>query len=233
MAAIKAINSSAHSNVKIKSNPSFIQSKNKHFAPVVVQEFINASKEFPIVFIKDAETGRFNAVVLLGLKPQENLFFDEKSWQGSYIPQALTLYPFVIHQAEGSDNALLCVDEDSPLVNETTGDAFFDEKGVQQAWLTAKGEAVVDYIDKSGVTQNFIQLLLAKELLAPQSLSLNLAGQEEYTLDGLYVINEKKLNDLSDSEFSELRKTNALPAIYAVLMSMPCIKKLIDRQSNK
>ncbi|OUR84437.1 hypothetical protein A9Q75_02970 [Colwellia psychrerythraea] len=233
MAAIKAINSSAHSNIKIKSNPSFIQSKNKHFAPVVVQEFINASKEFPIVFIKDAETGRFNAVVLLGLKPQENLFFDEKSWQGSYIPQALTLYPFVIHQAEGSDNALLCVDEDSPLVNETTGDAFFDEKGVQQAWLTAKGEAVVDYIDKSGVTQNFIQLLLAKELLAPQSLSLNLAGQEEYTLDGLYVINEKKLNDLSDSEFSELRKTNALPAIYAVLMSMPCIKKLIDRQSNK
>lgn len=233
MAAIKAINSSAHSNIKIKSNPSFIQSKNKHFAPVVVQEFINASKEFPIVFIKDAETGRFNAVVLLGLKPQENLFFDEKSWQGSYIPQALTLYPFVIHQAEGSDNALLCVDEDSPLVNETTGDAFFDEQGVQQAWLTAKGEAVVDYIDKSGVTQNFIQLLLAKELLAPQSLSLNLAGQEEYTLDGLYVINEKKLNDLSDSEFSELRKTNALPAIYAVLMSMPCIKKLIDRQSNK
>lgn len=233
MATIKAINSSAHSNVKIKSNPSFIQSKNKHFAPVVVQEFISASKEFPIVFIKDAETGRFNAVVLLGLKPQENLFFDEKSWQGSYTPQALTLYPFVIHQAPDSDKTLLCVDEESELVNETEGDAFFDEKGAQQAWLTAKGEAVVDYIDKSGVTQNFIQLLLAKELLAPQTLSLNLAGQEEYTLDGLYVINEQKLNDLSDSEFSELRKTNALPAIYAVLMSMPCIKKLIDRQAAK
>ncbi|AAZ24821.1 SapC family protein [Colwellia psychrerythraea] len=233
MASIKAINNSAHGNVKVKSNPSFIQSKTKHFAPVVVQEFISASKEFPIVFIKDAETGRFNAVVLLGLKPQENLFFDEKSWQGSYIPEALTLYPFVIHQAEGSDKALLCVDEDSALVNETIGDAFFDEKGVQKEWLTAKGEAVVDYVNKSGVTQNFIQLLLAKELLAPQTLSLNLAGQEEYTLDGLYVINEQKLNDLSDSEFSELRKTNALPAIYAILMSMQCIKKLIDRQSSK
>ena len=233
MASIKAINNSAHGNVKVKSNPSFIQSKTKHFAPVVVQEFISASKEFPIVFIKDAETGRFNAVVLLGLKPQENLFFDEKSWQGSYIPEALTLYPFVIHQAEGSDKALLCVDEDSALVNETIGDAFFDEKGVQKEWLTAKGEAVVDYVNKSGVTQSFIQLLLAKELLAPQTLSLNLAGQEEYTLDGLYVINEQKLNDLSDSEFSELRKTNALPAIYAILMSMQCIKKLIDRQSSK
>lgn len=233
MAAIKAINSSAHSKVKIKSNPSFIQSKNKHFAPVVVQEFVSASKAFPIVFIKDAETGRFNAVVLLGLKPQENLFFDEKSWQGSYIPQALTLYPFVIHQEPGSDKALLCIDEDSPLVNETAGDALFDEKGGQQTWLTAKGEAVVDYVDNNGVTQNFIQLLLSKELLAPQTLSLNLAGQEEYTLEGLYVINEQKLNDLSDNEFSELRKTNALPAIYAVLMSMPCIKKLIDRQAAK
>jgi hypothetical protein len=233
MACIKAINSSAHNNVKIKSNPSFIQSKDKHFAPIVVQEFISASKEFPIVFIKDTETGRFNAVVLLGLKPQENLFFDEKSWQGSYTPQALTLYPFVIHQAPESDNALLCVDEDSPLLNETEGDAFFDEKGVQKAWLTAKGEAVVDYVDNSGVTHNFIQLLLSKELLAPQKLSLSLAGQEEYTLDGLYVINEQKLNDLSDSEFSELRKSNALPAIYAVLMSMRCIQKLVERQLAK
>jgi len=233
VASIKAINSSAHGRVKIKSNPSFIQSKNKHFAPVVVQEFIGASKEFPIVFIKDAETGRFNAVVLLGLKPQENLFFDEKSWRGNYVPQALTLYPFVIHQAEGNDKALLCVDEDSPLVNETAGEAFFDEKGVQKSWLTAKGEAIVNYVDNTSITQNFIKLLLSKELLMPQTLSLNLAGQDEYTLDGLYVINEQKFNTLSDGEFAELRKTNALPAIYAVLMSMQCINQLIQRQSTK
>jgi len=233
MASIKAINSGSHSKIKIKDNPSYLQSKDKHFAPVVVQEFISASQEFPIVFIKDAETGRFNVVVLLGLKPQENLFFDDKAWQGNYIPRALTLYPFLIHQEEGSEKALLCFDEDSPLVNEVSGEALFDENGVENKWLTAKGEAVVDYVEKSGVTQNFIKLLLSKELLAPQTLNLKFEGQEEYTLGGLYVIDEKKLNDLPDNDFIELRKTGALPAIYAALMSMQRINYLVRRQSKK
>jgi hypothetical protein len=233
MASIKAINSSSHSKIKVKSNPSYLQCKDKHFAPIVVQEFISASQEFPIVFIKDSETGRFNVVVLLGLKPKENLFFDEKTWQGNYVPKALTLYPFVIHQEEGSDKALLCFDEDSPLVNDVSGEALFDEKGVQNKWLTEKGEAVVDYVEKSEVTQRFIKLILSKELLAPQTLNLKFEGQEEYSLSGLYVIDEQKLNDLSENDFVELRKTGALPAIYASLMSMQRISHLARKQSNK
>jgi len=233
MTSIKAINSSSHSKTKIKSNPSFIQSKNKHFAPVLVQEFIAASQEFPIVFIKDAETGQFNAVALLGLKPSENLFFNEEVWQASYVPQALTLYPFLIHQEEGSDNALLCFDEDSPLVNEAEGKALFDENGTQEKWLAEQGETVVDYVEKTEITKHFIKLLLGKELLSPQSLNLKIDGQEEYTLAGLYVINEEKLNALSDSDFTELRKTGAIPAIYASLMSMQRVHQLVRRQSAK
>jgi len=233
MASIKAINSGAHSKLKVKNNPSYFQSKNKHFAPVVVQEFMSASQEFPIVFIKDAETGRFNVVALLGLKPGENLFFDEKKWQGNYVPKALTLYPFLIHQAEGEDRSLLCFDEDSPLVNDTSGDALFDENGVQNKWLTAKGESVVDYVEKSEITQQFIKMLLDKGLLSSQTLNLKLEGQEEYTLGGLYVIDEQKLNNLSDNDYLELRKTGALPAIYASILSMQRINNLAQRQSNK
>lgn len=230
---IKAINNKDHGNVKIKNNDNLQQSKRKHFAPVVVQEFLTASQEFPIVFIKDASTGQFKAIALLGLKPEENLFFDEKKWQGSYVPKALTLYPFLIHQAEGEDRALLCFDEDSPLVNDTSGDALFDENGVQNKWLTAKGEAVVDYVEKSETTQQFIKMLLDKELLSSQTLNLKLEGQEEYTLGGLYVIDEQKLNDLSDNDYLELRKTGALPAIYASIMSMQRINNLVQRQLNK
>lgn len=233
MASIKAINSSSHGKVKIKSNPNFIQSKDKHFAPVVVQEFIGASQEFPIVFVKDTETGQLNAVALLGLKPKNNLFFSEEAWQASYVPQALTLYPFLVHQKEGSDNAFLCLDEDSPLVNETTGESLFDKNGTQNEWLTAKGEAIVDYVEKKEITQSFIKLLLAKELLTPQTLNLKLENEQEYTLGGLYVIDEKKLNTLSDEDFIELRRTGALSAIYASLMSMQRINQLVRKQTIK
>lgn len=230
MTSVKAINNTAHKNIKIKSNPSFIQSENKHFAPVVVQEFLHASQEFPIVFIKDAQTGRFNAVALLGLKPQENLFFDKDKWQADYIPQALTFYPFLVHQEENSDKAVLCFDENSPLVNEKTGDAFFDENGVQNTWLTQKGEALVSYVENTEITQHFIKVLLDNELLSPQTLNLNLENEQTYTLSGLYVIDEIKLNALSDEAFIALRKTGALQAIYAALMSMQRINHLARKK---
>jgi hypothetical protein len=230
VADIKAINSSTHKKIKIKNNANFIQSKHKHFAPVVVQEFVAASQEFPIVFVKDSETGQFNAIALLGLKPQENLFYNDNAWQASYTPQSLTLYPFVIHQDKGSDSAVLCFDESSPLVNETEGDALFDEKELQNQWLTLRGEAVVDFVEKSEMTQQFIKLLLQHGLLTPQTLSLKLAQDETYELGGLYVIDEQKFNALSDEAFNELRKVGALPAIFASLMSMQRVNYLVRRK---
>ncbi|WP_168427325.1 SapC family protein [Candidatus Colwellia aromaticivorans] len=227
---IKAINNGAHGKLKIKNNENLQQSKDKHFAPVVVQEFIAASQEFPIVFIKDAGTGQFKAIALLGLKPEENLFFSDDTWQAGYKPEGLTLYPFLLHQDKNSEHAVLCFDENSFLVNETEGQALFDENGVQNQWLTDKGERIVSYIEKTNSTENFIKLLLDKDLLSPQTLNLNLEGEDEYTINGLYVIDEKKLNALPDEVFNELRKVGALPAIFASLMSMQRIHYLALRK---
>ncbi|MDP7592613.1 MAG: SapC family protein [Litorilituus sp.] len=233
MANIQAINSSSHGKIKIKENPSFQQSKDKHFSPLVVKEFASACQQFPIVFIKDLDTGQFNAVALLGLKPDENLFYDEKGWQGHYVPQALKLYPFLVHQEKDNNQAILCFDESSPLVNETEGSALFDNKGVQQPWLTTKGESVVDYLEHTQLTQEFIKILLEHKLLSPQSLNIKLANQDEYTLNGLYVIDEKILHELSDEAFVSLRKSSALAPIYSVLISMKSIGFLANKKILK
>jgi hypothetical protein len=230
---IQAINNTSHSKIKIKDNPSFLQSKDKHFSPLVVQEFAAASQQFPIVFIKDLETGQFNTVALLGLKPGENLFYNEKNWQAHYVPQALKLYPFLVHQDKDNKQAILCFDENSPLVNESEGTALYDAEGIQNDWLTAKGESVVDYLENTRLTQEFITILLEHKLLSPQTLNLKLANQEEYTLNGLYVIDEKVLHELSDDAFLSLRKAGALVAIYAVLMSMQSIKLLANKKLSQ
>lgn len=222
----KAINNSAHGKLKVKSNKDLQQSKDKHFAPVVVQEFIAASQEFPIVFIKDAGTGQFKAIALLGLKPEENLFFRDGTWKAGYKPEGLTLYPFLLHQDKKGENAILCFDESSFLVNETEGEALFDHNGIQNQWLTDKGERLVSYIEKTNSTENFIKLLLDKDLLSPQALNLRLEGEDEYSINGLYVIDEKKINALSTKAFTELRSISALPAIYAALFSLQRINHL-------
>jgi hypothetical protein len=231
MADIQAISSTKHSDIKIKNNATLDQSKSRHFAPVVVQEFVPASQEFPIVFVKDSETGTFRAIALLGLKPEENLFYNKDAWQATYKPEALTLLPFVLEQ--GEEQSILCFDQSSELVNKKEGEALFDAQGNQTPWLKAKAERVVSYVERTYATKNFIKLLLDNDLLSSQTLNLKLENQEEYTLNGLYAIDEKKLNDLSDEAFNTIRKTGALPAIYASLLSMQRIHNLARKKLAK
>jgi hypothetical protein len=138
------------------------------------------------------------------------------------------LYPFVLNHTE--EQSILCFDQDSELVNEDEGHALFDNKGNQSEWLQEQGEKVVQYVEKSFATTNFIAMLLDNELLAPQTLNLKLENEEGYTLNGLYAIDEKKLNGLSDESFNAIRKTGALPAIYAALLSMQRIHSLAQKK---
>lgn len=229
MVNIKVVNNETHKDTRIKNNQNLIQSKNNHFIPIVIHEFIDISKEFPILFVKDAQTGIFNSVALLGLEPQENLFYDERAWQANVIPQLLGFYPFLIQQEQ--QQSVLCIDQDSPLINDLTGKRLFDEQGVQMDWLALKAEAIVSHLENRSLTQRFIKLLLKKELLVMQTLSIKLKDKPEYDLNGLYIINEESFNQLSDDDFLELRKAGALPAIFSVLMSMQCINNLVNRKN--
>jgi hypothetical protein len=231
MVDIVAINSNDHVALKIKENNRLDQAKASHFAPLVVQEFVPAGQEFPITFIKDSETGKFRAIALLGIKPGDNLFYSADSWQATYKPEGLTLFPFVLNHSE--EQSILCFDQESSLVNKAEGNALFDEKGNQSEWLQAQGEKVVQYVEKSFATNHFIQMLLDNDLLSPQTLNLKLENEEGYTLNGLYAIDEKKLNALSNESFNALRKTGALPAIYAALLSMQRIQSLVQKKLAK
>lgn len=223
---VEAINQKQHGNLKIKENPTFIQTENQHFAPLVVQEFVAASQDYPIVFVKDSETGQFKSIALLGLKPGENEFYSKNGWKGNYRPEAFSLYPFLVSQPKGQDNAILCFDSAASLVNDSEGQALFDDQGVQTKWLSETGERVVQYVEKTQVTQNFIQLLLEADILAPQTLTLKLEDDKEYTLNGLYTVDEKKLTTLDDDKFNALRKTGALAPIYASLISMQRVNNI-------
>ena len=95
------------------------------------------------------------------------------------------------------------------------------------------GGCLIDFCYPSTFWSEFINILLEHKLLSPQTLNLKLANQEEYTLNGLYVIDEKILHELSDEAFISLRKAGALVAIYAVLMSMQSIKLLANRKLSQ
>jgi len=234
MANIQPIDKNVHANLKLKNNDNFIQSANSHVVPVVVHEFGVASQEFPIVFIKDQNTGQFRAIALLGLKPEENLFFDVKGWKGDYAPESLHCFPFLASQTEsGSNNVILCADLDSELLNEADGESFFNDSGEQNNWLAEKANRVVSLVEKNKLTQEFIRTLLDNDLLVSQSLNIKLEGEEKFTINGLYVIDESKLNALSGDDYLTLKNKGFIAPIYASLFSMQRINRLAKLHLKK
>jgi hypothetical protein len=78
------------------------------------------------------------------------------------------------------------------------------------------------------ITRNFVEKLQSLELIKEQVLTLNIKG-EERRINGIYLIDEPKLNELSDETFLELRKSGYLTAIYAMLMSLQHTQKLVKK----
>ena len=225
-AKITPLNNDAHKDIKVKKTQSFDHAKSQHLSIVVAHEFAKVAIDCPVVFVKDPESGQFRAVAMLGLEPNENLFYSRSKWKGTYIPANLRAYPFALAGDENSDQLALCIDESSKLINKKDGEALFNEDGSETEFLNNRKEFLGQLIEQNRITKQFIKFLTDNELLAPQSLSLNLEDGSSHDLNGLYVINEKKLNELSDDVYLEIRKRGYMAPIYSQLSSMNQLQNL-------
>ncbi|MBY5992647.1 SapC family protein [Ferrimonas balearica] len=221
-----------HAKVTIKDDPGFAHVKEQHIVPVVVHEFVRASNEFPIVFVKNTETGQFRAVAMLGLKPGENYYSAESGWKGTYIPAAVTHYPLaLVPDLQNQDQLMVALFDNSDRIGEGDGQALFELNGDPSAYLQQKKESLGRFIESEQVTQGFIALMNDLELLDARTLSLKI-DDEEYNIGGIYMVNEQKLNELPDNKFADLRKRGFLPLIYAHLTSLHQVNRLADKKLN-
>ena len=78
------------------------------------------------------------------------------------------------------------------------------------------------------MTRGFSQKLKSLDLIKEQVLTITVEG-EPRNINGIHMIDEKKLNELSDDVFLELRKLGFLTAIYAHLMSLQHTQKLVQK----
>lgn len=94
MTRVVPLHQDQHANLKVKDVTDFSIIQNEHIIPLVVHEFVGASTDMPIVFVKDANTGHFQVVAMLGLKPKENLLLQDGKWQSVYVPSIIRHAPF-------------------------------------------------------------------------------------------------------------------------------------------
>lgn len=227
------VNKERHAGKKIKDITDFNFASGFHIAYVTMHEFARAASIFPIVFLEDKEKDEFRPVTLLGLNAGENLFVDaEGKWQASYVPAIIRRYPFALSPAAQNDQYVVCIDEGSKLVSDTEGNALFDDKGEPTQVIENVKRYLGELQQMDVLTREFCKFLAAKNLFTPLNMRVR-EGNKVKNVAGCYVVNEERMNNLSDELFLEIKNKGYLAPLFAHLISLAQTERLVKLQDEK
>ncbi|VAW07377.1 hypothetical protein MNBD_ALPHA05-121 [hydrothermal vent metagenome] len=233
MARITAINKTHHRDIKIRRDKVEAQSANSHMIPVVVSEFLKAATQYPIVFTKNRETGKFACVALCGFEPGENLFWRNGEWDGIYVPLNVARQPFFIGSDDANGSAfVLCIDVESECIDQTEGEALFDAQGDETEYLQSVQAIMGQLVDGESQTGKFTEKLIEYELLTELSLDIKFDNDDKQKIQGIYTVNEEKLNAIAHDALAALHTAGYLPWIYAMVVSLGHIYGLVHRKNT-
>lgn len=227
------VNRERHARSKIREITGFGFASSFHIAYLTMHEFARAAAVYPIVFVEDKEKDAFRPVTLLGLDAGENLFVGEAGkWEASYIPAIIRRYPFALANTGTEGQFTICIDEGSDLVSETEGSALFDEKGEPTQVIENVKRYLSELQQMDQITLEFAKTMAELNMFTPLQVRVR-DGDHEKNIAGCWVVNEERLNKLSNDKFLELRVKRYLPAIYAQLMSLAQIERLMKLKEKR
>lgn len=228
-----------HRNTRIITKRGAEFGENMHCVPVIADELRHLVLEYPVCLIKDNNTGKFGLYALHGLEPGENLFLHGDEWNATYIPLHIKRQPFTVG-VTGKDgdkptpeNTVLTIDMDNTRVQESEGEALFDDKGNATEYLKGVSNLLQGLIPGIIKTDAFIDTLAEHDLIESVQLTVSFADGEEKKFDGLYTINEDNLQELSGELVQEFHQKGYLQACNLLLASIGNVQKLINLKKKK
>lgn len=227
---VVALNTELHRNLKFsaeKANFSFARDTTAVLLAGV--EFAEASREYPIVFIKGQDK-KMRPVVLLGIRNGENLYVDEQGkWDAHYIPAFVRRYPFVMAEGEVEGKLVVCIDEGCPALNADQGDLLINDEGKTEPRMNEMIAFLQNFQTEFMQTELIVKQLDEMGLLMQQGVRFDTNVGETFQLNDFFVIDEPKFRALEDAKLPELFRNGAIGLIYLHLASMGNMRGLIER----
>ena len=214
-----------HSHLFVKGTDNFLFAKDFHIAPIALKEFFRATAYYPIIFLEEPSSKEFRPVALLGLQEGRIFTLMMGKWLVPYVPAAIRRYPFTLAPTQDPNQFLICVDEESELVGTEEGNPLFTTDGELSETMEHVRKYLTELHQMEQFTHQVCKELKEMNLFTPMNLNFQNMGQTQQ-IRGLYLVNEENLNKLGDNDFLKLRRSNALPAIYAHLASLPQADRL-------
>jgi len=220
-----------HKDLRVKPVESFDFAQGVHLASVMVHEFSRAASIYPIVFLEDKDKDEFRPVVLLGLEEGENLFVQDGKWQASYVPAILRRYPFVLANTDEEGRFTICMDASSDCIGDVDGELMFNEDGSPTELIENVKKFLSELQQMEVFNQEFCKYFTSKNMFTPLNMQVRV-NDEPKNISGCYVINEERLKNLSDKAFIDLRSKNYLAPVYAHLISLAQVERLLRFKDN-
>lgn len=244
MTNLIALHNIAHRHFRICPEKVEAHGANLSMVPVMLSEFLKLVVQFPIALSKNKETGQFVCVAMFGFAEGENLFCQDHQWDTLYTPLQIARQPFFLGQDEqiqdktNGDQYQVCFDPDSNCLlkadsPENGSEALFDEDGNPTPYLQRMQSILAELLDGESKTQAFVDKLLVMGLLQAMQLEISFDNGESQRINGMYTIDEEKLNALPGELIIELHQLGYLAYIYAMIASMGQIYSLVQRKNAR
>ena len=244
---IMVLDKEKHKDLRLKIDNNYHIFSNTNALPIAGVEFIEASREHAIAFI-DYQNEGIIPVYILGLRDNENLVLNpDNSWKYSYVPAFVRRYPYIMVEPNEEGKSVICIDADYEGINDPKGDSIFiqEKDDIKPAPpLESAIEMLQDFNAQLTRTREFTKRLEEYDLLQEITPQINLEDGRDFSIGGIYTIDEKKLLELEDEKALTLYRSGEMAWIYNQLASLSnllrladCMpteeKKVVGKKSNK
>ncbi len=227
MTQIVPLDKEAHRSLTVDGRASAAYGDDRRFVQVIVNEFPHLVVHYPILFSKDAKTGRFYCGAMLGFDEGENLFLEEWAARDFYRPLSLQRGPFYAHGAE------LAIDLDHPRVGVEGGKALFTEYGQPTRYLQSIIWAFQDLKPGLERTKVFIARLLELRLIETIEVEAEFDDGTMRNCVGLYTVNQEVLARLADETVVELFRRGYMRLIHLMIASLKQVPVLARKKNAR
>lgn len=220
-----------HSDLHLLTGINVDHLQDQQLIPLVASEFIDAAVSMPIIFVKDAVSGDFRPAGLLGLSESENVLLTRDQLGATYVPLDVRRYPFYVAGNMETGEMTLCIDEASDRLTREEGVPLFDAEGRPSEVVMKMQKLLSDYTRQEVETRALVDFLETHDLLSQRELRYKVSGQER-KVGGLWSVNEERLRSTDAKLVAEMHERNFLGAIYAHIVSMANINKILSVKSQ-
>lgn len=224
------LNKEKHKDLKVAVNGAFDFANKTHLSAASIREYAQLAAVMPLVFIKDPKSERFHTVAMLGMEQNQNLFLATGKWKASHVPMNIMRYPFDIRP--DADKLGVYIDEESDMVGVEDGQLLFNEDGSPSAFLENRQKFLGELANSEMLTQRFVAKVIELALLDPIQIRLTYQDGQQRNVTGMFSINEKRLLELPEATVTELHKQGFLGALYAIMLSLGQLNRLVELSND-